>query len=723
VPTDHCETQLSRRYDISYTQNRELSWLRFNQRVLEEATDTAVPLLERLKFISIFTSNLDEFFMVRVGSLFDLSLMTPDNIDNKTLQTPAQQLEQVFDSVSPLMGLRDQIFQEVSMELREKGIFDLSVQELSRNERKYLNQYYQEFIEPLLSPQIIDPRHPFPHLTNKVLYIAALLKNDKGHESLGMIPVPDAVPAVLHMEDSPMHYIRIETILLQHLDEIFKIYTVESGSVISVTRNADISFDEEKFDDEDNDYRRHMSRLLKKRNRLAPVRLEVQGKPNRLLIETLCQRLNIEKQQVFQFDCPINLKYIYGLESALPPAKRGELVYPPITSRYPECLDAGRSITEQIKRRDVLLFYPFEQMAPFLQLMRESALDPNVVSIKITIYRLATVSEIARQLCLAAEKGKDVTVLMELRARFDEANNIAWAERLEQAGCRIIYGMEGYKCHSKICLITRREHNRVSTITQIGTGNYNEKTAVMYTDLCLLTANEQIGRDATAFFQNMLIANLNGAYQSLLVAPSGLKRSLLALMDEEIAKGAGGRIVIKANSLTERDVIDKLSEASCAGVQIRCILRGICCLRPGIPNKTDNIKVSSIVGRFLEHSRIYCFGGGTEAKIFISSADLMTRNITRRVEIACPILDPLVRRQILTILDFLQWDNVKARQLQPDGTYRKKDRTETESIDSQAYFLSHSVQTQVPIIPEASHTGFYSAVRHLKERLRGFKFF
>ncbi len=690
--------------DISYTQSRELSWLRFNQRVLEEATDNTVPLMERFKFISIFTSNLDEFFMIRVGSLFDLSLMAPGNIDNKTLLTPSEQLEQILKRIPGLMHLRDKIYREVSTELRFYGVYDLSPDELSREERKYLNRYYHDNIAPLLSPQIIDPRHPFPHLINKELYIAVLLRNEKGGSALGILPIPSALPDIIRMKDAPGRFVRTENLLLQHIEEIFKIYKIENSSIICVTRNADISLDEEKFDDERDDYRTLMSHLLKKRNRLAPVRLEVQGEPDRELLELLCDRLGIKKTQVFRFQCPINMKYVFELENLLSPAIRAETTYLPLAPRYPECLDQKRSIIEQVVQRDALLFYPFEQITPFVQLLREAAADPQVVSIKITIYRLAAGSQIAEQLCAAAENGKDVTVLMELRARFDEANNISWAERLEQAGCRIIYGPEGYKCHSKICLVTRRDHSRISNITQIGTGNYNEKTAAMYTDFCLLTTNEEIGRDATMFFQNMLIANLNGSYSNLLVAPGGLKTALFECIDEQISKGAEGRIVIKANSMTERDLIDKLKEASCAGVRIELILRGISCLLPGIPGKTENITVISIVGRFLEHSRIYCFGSGDDAKIYISSADLMTRNISRRVEIACPVYDEFARRQISAILGLLLRDNVKARVLQPDGTYLKKDKS-SNRVDSQAYFQTHSMQIKHPSQTEQTKNG------------------
>ncbi len=717
MPASSIKTDLTKTHDISYTQNRELSWLRFNQRVLEEAADSSVPLMERLKFISIFSNNLDEFFMVRVGSLFDIALIAPDSLDNKTLQTPAEQLEHVLKRVPALMNLRDKTYREVSAELRLYGIYDLDYEELSRDDKKYLNRYYHENVEPLLSPQIIDPRHPFPHLMNKVLYIAALIKNEKGNSALGIVPVPSSVSEIIRINDSKTRFVRTENLIVQHIDDIFKIYKIESSSIICVTRNADISLDEEKFDDDNDDYRTHMSHLLKKRKRLAPVRLEIQGEPAAEMVELLCDRLKIKRTQVFKFQCPINMRYVFDLEASLAPAVRADMAYQPVTARYPECLDPKQSVISQIMQHDALLFYPFEQMTPFIQMLKEAAADPQVLSIKITIYRLAPGSQIAQQLCVAAENGKDVTVLMELRARFDEANNIAWAERLEQAGCRIIYGPESFKCHSKICLITRRDHNRISTITQIGTGNYNEKTAAMYTDFCLLTANEEIGRDATLFFQNMLLANLNGDYQKLLVAPGSLKRTLFKLIDEEIEKGMQGRIIIKANSLTERDVIDKLAAASCKGVRVNLILRGISCLLPGIPNKTENITVTSIVGRFLEHSRIYCFGNGDEAKIYISSADLMTRNIIRRVEIACPILDASAKNQIMTILDLLLRDNVKARVLWPNGTYHKKEQTSGSRIDSQAYFLTHSLQTKPPRQTDLEQKGFFARILDMSGRL------
>ncbi|MGI6349927.1 MAG: polyphosphate kinase 1 [Eubacteriaceae bacterium] len=675
--------------DISYTQHRELSWLKFNQRVLEEATDESVPLLERLKFISIFTSNLDEFFMVRVGSLFDLSVMTPDAIDNKTGQTPMQQLDAVFEAVTPLIEMKDNIYRQVSDALREAGIFDLQMDELTKQECKFVEKYYRDFVQPILSPQIIDTLHPFPHLPNKALHIASLLHDKNGRSSLGLIPVPASLPTHIHLPDQPDRFVRIETILLAYVSDIFGIYTPQSSNVIAVTRNADISFDEEKFDDdEDLDYRHHMSKLLKKRARLAPVRLEMQGENHELSL-LLSQRLQLEKKQVFYSSCPLEMRYVFSLYSQISPHLLWNLIYPGYTPKYPSFLDPSLSMTSQIMQRDIFLHYPYDSMSPFLQLLKESAACSDVLSIKITIYRLALNSIVAQQLCIAAENGKDVTVLIELRARFDEAHNISWAERMEQAGCRIIYGMGGFKCHSKLCLITRKEKGQLKYITQVGTGNYNEKTSELYSDFSLMTANEAISQDAIAFFQNMLIGNLNGNYEHLLVSPVSMKASLIRFMDEEIRKGEGGRIIIKANSLTERDIIDKLAQASQAGVNIDLILRGICCIRPGIIGKTDQITVTSIVGRFLEHARVYCFGTGEDAKLYISSADMMTRNIIRRVEVACPVLDPAIKEWLLSFLDLQLKDTAKARMLLPDGNYVKKETFNAPLLDSQQWLMEH----------------------------------
>ena len=677
----------------SYTQSRELSWLRFNRRVLEESGDNTVPLLERLKFISIFTSNLDEFFMVRVGSLFDLSLVSPNEIDNKTGLTPSGQLDQIYRVIPGLIEIKNHLYREVSGLLRQEGIWDLAPEELTAEEKKYVSQYYKVKILPVLSPQIVDSRHPFPHLVNKALYVAALLRSKKGNPSLGFIPVPQGLPAFLTMPGTPGRFIRMENVIHQWVHTLFGSYRVEDSCVLCVTRNADISFDEEKFEDDDDDFRSRMSKLLKKRANLAVVRLELSRKVSADFLKLLKARIEVGDHQTYIDRAPLDMKYVYDFIRALPSDVADPLSFPPYQPRWPEDLDEKASIIEQVQRKDKLLFFPFDKVDPFLRLLSEAADRPDVLSIRITIYRLASSSKIAHILCRAAENGKEVTVLMELRARFDEANNISWSKLLEDSGCRVIYGLEGYKCHSKICLITLRKGDKLSYITQIGTGNYNEKTNTMYTDLSLMTASEAIGLDGTVFFQNMLVGNLAGSYEYLLVSPAGIKAKLISLIEEEMAKGPDGYICIKANSMTEREVMDKLAEASRSGVQIQMILRGICCLRPGIPGHTENIHVTSIVGRYLEHGRIYRFGRGKDAKVYISSADFMTRNLNRRVEIACPIYDPEVKDQLLWILHTQLEDNVKASSLLPDGSYVRKVNT-LAPCDSQEVFMETSIHRE-----------------------------
>ena len=683
--------QNSLRWDLSYTQNRELSWLKFNERVLAEAADPSVPLIERLRFASIFTSNLDEFFMVRVGSLFDLNMMAPDDIENKSGMTPAQQLDKVFDAVRPLITRRDEIYRELTAELAQLGVAELSYESLTENQRAYVHEYYKNNIRPILSPQIIDRNHPFPHLKNKDLYAAALL-NHKGKTLLGVVGVPKSVPAILMMPGTPTRYVRMEEIVLAHIRKIFKIYVVEEAAVISVTRNADISLDEEKFDEDNPDFLDYMAKLLRKRERLAPVRLEVQGSAPRLT-KMLAASLKLENKQVYTCACPLKLGYAYMLENCAP-----DLYYKPYNPVWPAYLDREMSMRSQIQQRDVLLFYPYQSMQPFLDLLKESVNDPQVLSIKITIYRLARNSAIAKYLCEAAERGKEVTVMMELRARFDESNNIEWAREMEEAGCRIIYGPEHMKCHAKICLITRKEKNGFSYITQIGTGNYNEKTSTIYTDFCMMTADAAIAQDAVNFFQNMLIGEMASDYEKLFVAPNAMKTRLIDLIDAEIAKGGEGRIVIKANSITERDLIDKLSEASCAGVEIDLIIRGICCLIPGVTGKTENIKVTSVVGRFLEHSRIYWFGRDEESKCYLSSADIMTRNQTRRVEIACPVSSPELKDVIHDYLKRILSDNLKARRLRSDGNYVPA-ACEGGPLDLQKWYMEHPLELTATVVP------------------------
>ncbi len=670
------------KYDLSYTQNRELSWLKFNKRVLEEATDTTVPLIERLKFLAIFSSNLDEFFMVRVGSLFDLSLMTPKERDNKSGKIPSEQLEDIFKDVKPLIEYRDEVYSAIMEELRGYGIADTTYYELSKSEKKFVENYYQLYIAPILSPQIIDISHPFPHLKNKALYTAVLLKNGQ-KELLGIIGVPETAEPILRIEGTGK-YIRTEEVISAHIKDYFVGYKPECHAVISVTRNADLSMDEEKFDEDNYDFRCHMSALLKKRDRLAPVRLEIQGECNPLS-QHLANRLNLLENQIFYSNCPLKTGYVFSLANF---DKR--LYYDSFTPQQPSFSDNKSSIMAQIRKKDVLLFYPYHSMQPFLSLLKEAATNPNVLSIKITIYRLASSSAVAKYLCEAAENGKEVTALVELRARFDEKNNIEWAKQLEYSGCNVIYGLENFKCHSKVCLITMKTKNDFSYITQVGTGNYNEKTSAMYTDFSLMTADKAIAQDALAFFKNMLIGDLYGNYSELLVAPSSMKNSIIRLIEAEAARGSDGRIIIKANSITERTLIDKLAEASQKGVKINLIIRGICCIVPGIKGKTENITVTSIVGRFLEHSRIYLFGKGENSQIFISSADIMTRNQTRRVEIACPIYDHEIKNFLSDYLEKLMEDNVKSRILMPDGNYVKKVIKESSQIiDSQKWYIDN----------------------------------
>ena len=683
---------MTKEIDTRYTQERELSWLRFNERVLEEAKDESVPLFERLKFAAIFTSNLDEFFMIRVGSISDMTLSKQTHVDSKSGLTPTEQLQAIFKTVPGLYKQRDKIISQLEKRLRTCNICNLSPGELDGKERKQVERWFRDYVQPVLSPMVVDSHHPFPHLPSNSLTIALTLQME-GKRCFGLVPIPKNLPPYLRLEERGLRYLLTEQVVLAYADSLFENCQVEEKCVISVTRNADISPEDEDYDVGE-DFRAHMQKILKKRARLAPVRLEIQGEASAELQQYLCQRLALTPEQVFRSKSPLMMNYVYSLEGKLPQESAAALCYPPHTPQWPAGLVKGEKLIPQILRRDALMFYPYQSMEPFLQLVREAANDPAVLSIKITIYRLASTAKLVEYLAAAAENGKDVTVLMELRARFDEQNNIAWAQRLEEAGCTILYGFEQYKVHSKICLITRRERGHIQYITQIGTGNYNEKTAKLYTDFCLMTASPAIGADGAAFFQNMSTSNLNGEYHQLLVAPNSLKNRLLELMDGEIEKARRGkpaRIFVKVNSVTDRNLIDKLAEASQAGVPVTMNVRGICCLRPGVPGLTDHIKVFSIVGRFLEHPRIYAFGVGEETKIYIGSADLMTRNTERRVEIACPVLDPAVRRQIRHYVELYCSDNVKARVLQPDGSYTRVERPEgTPGVDAQAVLMDEA---------------------------------
>ena len=698
-------------WEQGYTQNRELSWLQFNARVLAEAEDENVPLLERFNFLAIFTSNLDEFFMIRVGSLCDMAAVDKEHTDSKSGLTAKEQLHLIYKAVEPLYARRDAAFSDVDSKLSAIGLRRLTMDSLAPDEQKYIKRYFKDIIAPVLSPQIVDSHHPFPHLEGKVLHIAALLSHKKT-ERLGLLPVPASLPPVVFLPETPSRYILTEDILLAYADHVFEMYDVLEKTVLCVTRNADIQVDDETFGVEGGDFRKKMEKLLRQRRRMAVVRVEINRPISDHFKEHFRSRFEVSDAQIFlSRTAPLKLGYAFSLGEHLPEKKRAFLSDAPFTPQQPAMLSAGQSLLKAALQRDILLSYPYESMEPFLQMIREAANDPAVLAIRITIYRLASKAKLVEYLCAAAENGKDVTALIELRARFDEQNNIDWSERMEEAGCKIIYGFEDYKVHSKICLITRRERGAVRHITQVGTGNYNEKTAKQYTDVSLITADERIGQDAGAFFNNMALGNLSGHYSRLFVAPTSLKNNILALMDEQIAKGKDGYILLKFNSLTDIDVIAKLREASCAGVTVEMIVRGICCLLPGVPGHTENITVTSIVGRFLEHSRIYVFGRGDEEKMYISSADLMTRNTERRVEIACPIDDPAVRTRLHDILYAMQHDTVKARVLQPDGTYCKKPAVQ-DPICAQDLLMQQAIENaRKQAAQPAPHPGFLEKIR------------
>ena len=676
----------------NYTQNRELSWLKFNQRVLEEAKDSSVPLLERMKFVSIFTSNLDEFFMIRVGSLYDMSLTDNSTIDSRSGMNPKEQLDAIFAAVAPLYKERDKTYSEIKKLLNPYGVCGLSIKELEQQEKKYVKKYFKDQILPILSPQIVDANHPFPHLLNKELYVIASLKQN-GTSMIGIVPVPQFVSDILYLPGHDIRYIRMEKVIMEYLDVVFDKYEVSNKNYICVTRNADVSPDDEALEIND-DFRLLMQETLHKRRRMAVVRMETVEPLDKELEKYFCDKFKITPAQIYRTKMPMKLDYIFSIMDKVPASLKRSLIDEPFTPQPSRYLTDGKVIP-QVKKKDILLSYPYESMDPFLRMIKEAAYDPTVLTIRITIYRLAKKARLVEYLCAAAENGKEVTVLIELRARFDEQNNIDWSERLEEAGCRVIYGFEGYKVHSKICLITYRNRNNIEYITQVGTGNYNEKTATMYTDVSLITADKGIGEDAAVFFKNMSIGNLNGSYQHIIVSPTSLKPKVLSLMDEEIKKGTNGRIIMKMNSVTDVDFIQKVSEASNAGVKVDLIVRGICCILPGVKGYTENLRVTSIVGRYLEHPRIFLFGTGADQKIYIGSADMMTRNTEKRVEVACPVYDETIRKQLTHMLKIMLADNVKARELKSDGKYYMKEKG-TSKVNSQEYFMREAITVRHP---------------------------
>ena len=663
--------------------NRELSWLKFNERVLEEARDERNPLLERLMFQSIYGSNLDEFFMVRVGSLYDASLVDDSQKDNKSKMKPSEQLSAIFSRVRELIPTEDESFKAINKALEPNNIMHKSMKSLTMQELEFLEAYYAYEIKPFLNALVIDKRHPFPFLPNKSIYVAAKLTSKSG-VTLGIIGCSEKFERVIFLprQDDSIAYVLVEELIYHFTDKIFHGYKVEEKTLMRITRNADIDVDES-FDRE-LDFRQNMSVLINKRKRLCPVRLQLSKQVSEPLQKELCTRLELSKKQVFVEKTPLDLSYVFTIFSKAEAKK--ELFFEPRTSQLSRMIDESRPMIEQIDEGDRFLSYPYESIQSFIRLLNEAAKDDNVVSIKMTLYRVAKNSKVIKALCDAAENGKEVCVLVELRARFDEENNIGWSKQLEDAGCRVMYGPKGLKVHSKLCLITRKTADGVKYTTQIGTGNYNEKTAALYTDLCLMTANRDIAKDAEEVFRALSIGELVEKSDLLLVAPHCLQNRVLEMMDNEIAiakAGGEGYVGAKLNSLTDKVIMDKIIECSQAGVKVDMVIRGISCLVAGVEGVTENVRIRSIVGRFLEHSRIYIFGSGVRKNVYISSADYMTRNTTRRVEVAAPVLDPEIKQRILDIFDTQMNDNVKARDMQPDGIYVRKP-SQGVAVDAQS---------------------------------------
>ena len=664
--------------------NRELSWLKFNERVLEEAENKKVPLCERLTFASIYQSNLDEFFRVRVGSLVDQMLLGGKIRDNKTKMTAKEQIEAVLHQVMKLNRRKDAVYDAIMGQLEDYGVRLVDFRKISKKESEYLEKYFLNEIAPVISPTIVGKRQPFPFLKNNEIYAVVVLQTKSGKEKLGIIPCSNTGFKRLVELPTAGTYMLAEELILHYIPEVFERYNIKAKSLIRVTRNADI--DADALYDEDLDYRDFMAELIKRRKKLAPVRLELTREMDGEIVDVLCDYLELDSDYVFQVQAPLDLSFVFEIQDTL--RKTPELFYEKRVPQKSSQFRDGEPVFPQIREKDKLLSYPYESMKPFLNFLREAANDKEVISIKMTLYRVAKHSKIVEYLIDAAENGKEVLVLVELKARFDEENNIEWSRRLEDAGCRVIYGLDGYKVHSKLCLVTKKSEGQVEYYTQIGTGNYNEKTARLYTDLSFMTANVEIGLEAAKVFQALSMEETVDNVQHLLVAPRCLQNKVLSMIDEEIACAKEGKeayIGLKMNSLTDKKIIDKLIEASQAGVKIDMVIRGICCLIPGVKGKTENIQVRSIVGRFLEHSRIYIFGTQEREKVYIASADFMTRNTLRRVEVAAPVYDKDLKMQLEEMFITMLSDNQKARQEDSRGNYEIAEAQETP-LNSQEFF-------------------------------------
>ena len=675
--------------------NRELSWLKFNERVLEEAENPENPLCERLTFASIYQSNLDEFYMVRVGSLVDQMLLAKEIRENKTNMTPEEQLDAILARTKKLNRKRDAVYEEIMENLEQYGIHMLNFHKIEKEDRNYLDRYFEAEVAPVISPSIVGKRQPFPFLRNKEIYAVVVLETKKGKEKLGIIPCSSAgIQRLIPVPGKNGTYMLSEELILHFVSKIFKGYHIKAKSLLRITRNADI--DADALYDEDLDYREFMVELIKARKKLAPIRLELSREMDGDVVETLCEYLEVDKNYVFRGDIPLDLSFVFQIQDGL--RKRTELFYEKRIPQKSPLFNSHEPILDQIAKKDRFLSYPYESIKPFLTMLHEAANDEDVVSIKMTLYRVAKQSKVVEALIEAAENGKEVFVLVELKARFDEENNIGWSRLLEDAGCHVIYGLDGYKVHSKLCQIMKKKDGNVEYYTQIGTGNYNEKTARLYTDLSLMTADPKIGMEAARVFQALAMGETVEDMEYLLVAPRCLQNKVLAMINEEIEHAKAGEpayIGLKMNSLTDKRIMSKLVEASCAGVHIDMVIRGICCLIPGVKGQTENIHIISIVGRFLEHSRIYIFGTQERARIYISSADFMTRNTLRRVEVAAPIEDPDIRMQIQEMFVTMLSDNRKARSMNNKGIY-KIEPSDNAPLNSQEVFLQQAYDNAAP---------------------------
>lgn len=675
----------------TFYDNRELSWLKFNARVLEESFDETTPLFERLRFVGIFCSNLDEFFMIRVGSWNDKLLYDPKDRENKTDMNAKEQLSAIAKSVRGLIPIKDEAYALIMDGLSNYGVEHISEDKLSPQEDAYLKAFFSREIRPLLFTGIVDKKHPVPFLKSGEVYIGCKLRKKTetgGKFTFGILPVPENLPKIVFLPKTGK-FLLVEEIIKRYAKSVFSNFDIHSRCIFRVTRNADIPIDEGLFD-HDMDFRDIMTKMVKKRKKLRPVRIEFQGNADEETVSILSKVLDVGENFIFKQNAPLSLGFLSALEKRL--EKQSELFFKPLTPQHSPAVLSNVSLIEQIKQRDILLNYPYENINQFIRLLDEAAENPNVSSIKITLYRVARDSKIINALNKAAENGKDVLALVELRARFDEENNIGWSKQLEDAGVQVIYGLEELKVHSKLLLITLRDGNDITYITQVGTGNYNERTSKLYTDLTLLTSDKAIGSDASVVFNALCEETTVESTNRLLVAPKALKSRIIEFIDNEITYGKDGYIGIKINSLTDKDLIEKLAEASRAGVKVELVIRGICCLIPGIPEQTENIRVISIVGRFLEHSRIYIFGKENRRRVYISSADFMTRNTERRVEVAAPVLDPALSDRVCDIFNVCMNDNVKARELKADGLYERVSAEGKAPLNSQLYFYEQAYE-------------------------------